>query len=31
LMKINERTVRRIWQGACLHLNDAIGGELPLS
>ncbi|RLS41201.1 MAG: sigma-70 family RNA polymerase sigma factor [Planctomycetota bacterium] len=31
LMKIHERTVRRIWQAACLHLNDAIGGELPLS
>ena len=31
LLQIHERTVRRIWQAACLHLNDAIDGDLPLS
>ncbi len=31
LLQIHERTVRRLWQAACLHLNDAIDGDLPLS
>ena len=31
LLQVHERTVRRLWQAGCLRLNDAIGGDLPLS
>ncbi len=29
LLEIDERTVRRRWQSACLHLNRLVGGQLP--
>jgi RNA polymerase sigma-70 factor (ECF subfamily) len=29
LLGVNERTVRRRWQSACLRLNDLVGGNLP--
>lgn len=29
LFHVDERTVRRRWQAACLALNDALGGQLP--
>ena len=29
LLGVDERTVRRRWQAACLALNDALGGEVP--
>lgn len=31
LLQIHERTVRRLWQSACLDLNDAISGDLPIT
>jgi RNA polymerase sigma factor (sigma-70 family) len=29
LFQVDERTIRRRWQGACLALNKALGGQLP--
>lgn len=29
LFQVDERTVRRRWQAACLALNEALGGQLP--
>jgi RNA polymerase sigma-70 factor (ECF subfamily) len=29
LLGVNERTVRRRWQSACLDLNRKLGGQLP--
>lgn len=29
LLGVNERTVRRRWQNACLELNRRVGGQLP--
>jgi RNA polymerase sigma-70 factor (ECF subfamily) len=29
LFQVNERTVRRRWQSACLHLGEALQGRLP--
>lgn len=29
LFQVDERTIRRRWQAACLALNDALGGQLP--
>ncbi len=29
LLGVNERTVRRRWQAACLDLNRRLGGQLP--
>jgi RNA polymerase sigma factor (sigma-70 family) len=29
LFQVDERTVRRRWQSACLRLNRLAGGELP--
>lgn len=31
LFKVTERTVRRRWQSACLHLSETLGGGLPES
>ena len=30
LVKVDERTIRRRWQAACLKLHEELGGELPL-
>lgn len=29
LFQVNERTVRRRWQSACLKLQELLGGEIP--
>lgn len=29
LLQVNERTVRRYWNAACLKLHELLGGELP--
>ena len=29
LFQVDERTIRRRWQAACLALNKALGGQLP--
>jgi RNA polymerase sigma-70 factor (ECF subfamily) len=29
LLGVNERTIRRRWQAACLELNRRLGGQLP--
>jgi RNA polymerase sigma factor (sigma-70 family) len=29
LFGVDERTIRRRWQAACLSLNDTLGGQLP--
>jgi RNA polymerase sigma-70 factor (ECF subfamily) len=29
ILEVNERTVRRRWQAACLELNRRLGGQLP--
>jgi RNA polymerase sigma-70 factor (ECF subfamily) len=29
LLQVNERTVRRRWQSACLRLNELVGDKLP--
>jgi RNA polymerase sigma-70 factor (ECF subfamily) len=29
VLGVNERTVRRHWQSACLRLNEELGGRLP--
>jgi len=29
LFQVDERTIRRRWQAACLALNQALGGQLP--
>ncbi len=31
LLGVDVRTVRRRWQSACLRLDDALGGEMPLA
>jgi DNA-directed RNA polymerase specialized sigma24 family protein len=29
LLQVDERTVRRRWQAACLRLNQSVGDRLP--
>ncbi len=29
LFQVDERTIRRRWQSACLHLHRLVGAELP--
>jgi DNA-directed RNA polymerase specialized sigma24 family protein len=29
LLDISAKTVKRRWQAACLHLHEALHGELP--
>jgi RNA polymerase sigma-70 factor (ECF subfamily) len=29
LLQMSARTVKRRWQAACLHLHEALDGELP--
>lgn len=29
LFQVNERTIRRRWQSACLRLQELLGGEIP--
>lgn len=29
LFNVNERTIRRRWQGACIRLSRLVGGQLP--
>jgi DNA-directed RNA polymerase specialized sigma24 family protein len=31
LFEVDERTIRRRWQSACLRLNELVGGDLPRS
>ena len=30
LLNVNERTVRRYWQSACLRLSEMLNGDLPM-